>query len=159
MLFTEIRWNVFVASLIIVYSVAFLGSVFTSNSVNSQWYELVKPDFTPPNFIFPIVWNILFFLIALSLYFSWISARDISVKKTLVIVFGVNLFLNVLWSFVFFEMQNPKWALFELFALWISIIVMIYATYRINKISSCILVPYFLWVSFAGFLNYTISFG
>lgn len=153
----KINWKVLSVSLIAVYFVALIGGLFTSSSVNSLWYNSVKPSITPPNYVFPIVWNVLFFLIALSLYLSWISAKKKS-KKKIVFVFGLNLFLNFLWSAIFFAMQNPLLAFFELILLWLSIIAMIFTTYRINKTSSYLLIPYFLWVSFAGILNYLIAF-
>ena len=58
----KVKWKVLIISLIIVYAVAFIGSIFTSANTNSDWYQSIKPALTPPNFVFPIVWNILFFL-------------------------------------------------------------------------------------------------
>ena len=153
----KINWKVLVFSLLIVYLIAFLGSLFTSPSIDSGWYDTVRPSITPPNFVFPIVWNILFFLIALSLYFAWTSSDKID-RKIIFLVFGINLFLNLLWSFLYFGIQNPLLAFFELIFLWISILIMIFATYRINKVSSYLLWPYFVWVSFAGILNYLSAF-
>ena len=153
----KINWKVLVFSLLIVYLIAFLGSLFTSPVTDSEWYETIRPKLTPPNFVFPIVWNILFFLIAISLYLSWTSAYKIE-RKTLFFVFGINLFLNLLWSFLYFGMQDPLLAFFELILLWISILVMIFVTYRIDKTSSYLLWPYFIWVSFAGVLNYLSAF-
>ncbi|MFH1325517.1 MAG: TspO/MBR family protein [archaeon] len=154
----KINWKILIVSLLLVYSVAFFGSLFTSQNVNSSWYDSVKPAITPPNYVFPIVWNILFFMIALSLYFSWNSAKKKSWKKSIAIIFGINLFFNVLWSWLFFGLQNPISAFFELIALWLSIISMLVLTWRVNKISFYLLIPYFLWVSFAGILNYLIAF-
>ena len=153
----KINWKVLVFSLLIVYLIAFLGSLFTSPSIDSGWYDTVRPSITPPNFVFPIVWNILFFLIALSLYFAWTSSDKID-RKIIFLVFGINLFLNLLWSFLYFGIQNPFLAFFELIFLWVSILIMIFATYRINKVSSYLLWPYFVWVSFAGILNYLSAF-
>src|SRR3989344_4674537 len=96
-----INWKTLVISLIAVYVIAFLGSIFTASSTNSEWYQSIKPSITPPNFVFPIVWNILFFLIALSIYFVWENSKK-KQKKNLLIIFGANLFLNVLWSALFF---------------------------------------------------------
>ena len=155
----KLNWKVLVLSLIIVYGIAFLGSLFTSPVTDSVWYESIKPEITPPNWVFPIVWNVLFFLIGISLYLAWTSAgKNKKQKKEVAWVFGINLALNVLWSVFFFGLQNPTLAFFELLALWVSIIAMISVTYRINKASSYLLVPYLLWVSFAGILNWLIAF-
>ncbi len=153
----KIDFKVLIISLIIVYSVALLGSLFTSQNVNTDWYQSVQPSITPPSFVFPIVWNILFFLIALSLYFVWIKSNK-KQKKKIAIVFAINFFLNILWSIFFFTMKNPTLSFYELTLLWSSILLMIFTTWKINKISSCLLIPYFLWVSFAGVLNYLIAF-
>jgi len=144
---------VLVASFLVVYLAAFLGSVFTSSKVDTAWYDSIQPLITPPNYVFPIVWNILFFLIALSLYFAWTNS-DKRNKKKLAFVFGLNLFLNVLWSVLYFGLQNPLLAFGDLILLWFSILAMIFVTSKIKKSSSLLLVPYLLWVSFAGVLNY-----
>jgi len=153
----NVNWKILIISLIIVYSVALLGSLFTSQNVNTDWYQSVQPSITPPSFVFPIVWNILFFLIALSLYFAWIKSNK-KQKKKIAIVFAINFFLNILWSIFFFTMKNPLLSFYELILLGSSILLMIFTTWKINKISSYLLIPYFLWVIFAGILNYLIAF-
>lgn len=154
----KINWKVLIFSFLAVFSVAILGSIFTSPYVDSDWYNSVKSEITPPNYVFPIVWNILFFLIAISLYLAWISAKNKNAKKSIAIVFGINLLFNFLWSFLFFVRQNPVSAFVDLIAIWITIVAMIYTTYRINKVSAYLLIPYLLWVSFAGILNAMIAF-
>lgn len=153
-----INWKVLLICLLLVYSVAFIGSVFTSENVNTDWYENSKPSITPPNWVFPIVWNILFFLIALSLYISWIKSNK-KQKKKIAIVFGINFLFNILWSVLYFTLRNPLFSFYELIIFLLpSIILMIFTTRKINKLSSYLLVPYLLWVTFAGVLNYLITF-
>lgn len=151
-----INWKALVASLVVVYFAALIGSLFTSSSVKSEWYQSIKPSITPPNYVFPIVWNILFFLIALSLYFAWTNAKKKADKNKIAWVFAVNLALNVLWSVLFFGMKNPLAGFIDIILTWISIIFMIAATWKIDKKAAWLLVPYFLWVSFAVVLNYLI---
>ena len=146
-----------ILSLVIVYLVAFLGSLFTSPVTDSQWYESIKPAITPPNWVFPIVWNILFFLIALSLYLSWTNSKKKD-KKKIITAFSINFILNIFWSVLYFGLKNPLLSFFELILLWISILAMILVTYNINKTSSYLLWPYLAWVSFAGVLNYLSAF-
>lgn len=149
----KINYKILITSLLIVYSVAFIGSFFTSPNTNTGWYLDSRPDITPPDLVFPIVWNILFFLIAMSLYFSWINSNK-SQKKKVAFVFGLNLFLNITWSFLFFVIRKPYLAFFELIILGLSILAMIYTTYKIDKKASYMLIPYLVWVTFAGVLNY-----
>jgi len=151
------RPKVFIACLIIVTIVAFIGSIFSSSTADSEWYKSIKPSITPPSYVFPIAWTILFFMMALSLYFAWIKS-DRKKKKQIIFLFGLNFLLNILWSILFFGMQNPMLAYFDLIILWISIIMMITATYKIDRRSAYLLMPYLLWVSFAGLLNYLAAF-
>jgi len=142
--------------LFIVFIVAFIGSLFTSNNVNSKWYESVKPSITPPNYVFPIAWTILFFLIALSLYFALINSKtkDNNQRKIIVFVFGINFILNILWTFFYFNMHNPLLAFYNIILLIISILSLIFVCWKINKISAYLLLPYLLWVCFASVLNW-----
>jgi translocator protein len=150
----RINFKILVLSFIIVYSFAFLGSILTLKSVNSEWYDSIKPSITPPNWVFPVIWNILFFLIALSLFLSLTKAKNKNLKWKIKSIFGINLSLNVLWSFFYFYLKQPLYAFFDLILLWLSIIFMIYLVWKINKKSAWLLVPYLLWVTFAGVLNY-----
>jgi len=138
------NWKILITSFVLVYLTAFLGSLFTDTG---SWYESIKPSITPPGYIFPIVWNILFFLIAISLYLAWI-------KKQPLTFYFVNLILNLAWSAIFFGLKMPLLAFFELILLWISIIFLIKINWR--KTSGYLLIPYLLWVTFAGVLNFLI---
>lgn len=149
----NIKWNVLVICLIAVFIVAYIGSLFTREATKSDWYQQIKPSLTPPNWVFPVVWNILFFLIALSLYFAWINAND-KQKSKIVLVFGINFLLNVLWSMLYFYLRNVQQAFYEIILIFISIILMMLTVRKINKTSLYLLIPYLLWVGFASVLNY-----
>lgn len=153
----KFSWKIFVICLVLVYLIAFIGSIFTSEKTNSSWYENIKPDITPPNYVFPIVWNILFFLIGVSLYTAWTNSK-IKHKKKIALVFGINFFLNILWSIFYFGLENPKLAFAEITVLWFSILAMIFTTWKISRRASYLLIPYLLWVSFAIILNYLSAF-
>jgi len=133
--------------------VAFIGSLFTSQSVNSQWYESIKPAIAPPNYVFPIVWTILFFLIGLSLYFAWVNSKK-NAKKRIAIIFGINFGLNIIWSILYFGMKSVLSAFLEIFLLIASIAYMINALKKISKTSGYLLIPYLIWVCFAAVLTY-----
>lgn len=148
----SVNWKVLILSIIIVYGIAFIGSLFTSSNVNSDWYNSTKPAITPPGWVFPIVWNILFFMIALSLYFSWIKAGN--QKKMVAWGFGLNLFLNALWSFLFFKLQSPLFGFIDIIFIIASIISMIILTWKIDKKAAYLLIPYLIWVSFASIINF-----
>ncbi len=140
-----------ILSFVIVFLVAFIGSLFTSGNTDSEWYQEIKPEITPPSYVFPIAWNIIFILIAISLYFSLIKQ-----EKIILFLFGINFILNMLWSFLFFYLQLPFPAFIDLIFLEFSTLFLILFNWKDNKISSILLLPYFLWVIFAGILNYLI---
>lgn len=142
-----------IISIAIVVIAVILGNIFTSKSVNSSWYESIKPSITPPNYIFPIVWTILFILIAISLYFALTSGQGKKEKGRVLVLFSINLILNVLWSFLFFYMRNVKIAFIDLILLWLSILYLIIFLWKIEKKASLLLLPYLIWVGFAGVLN------
>ena len=131
-----------------------VGMLFTDTT---GWYEEVKPAITPPGFVFGIVWTILFALIALSMYFSLSNANKKD-QKILINLFAVNLVLNVLWSVLFFGMHSPLASFIDLGILLLSILALIRTTWKVSQLSSWLLLPYAIWVSFAGFLNYVILF-
>jgi tryptophan-rich sensory protein len=145
---------IFILCLIAVYIFAIAGSILTSQETNSSWYKDNKPTITPPNYVFPIVWNILFVLIAISLFLAWTKAKNNKEKRKVDILFAINLFLNFIWSLLFFTLKNPLLAFIELIVLWISILVMIIMLWKISKTASYLLMPYLIWVSLAAILNF-----
>lgn len=149
-----INWKVFLLCIIVVYAVAFIGGLFTDTG---QWYQNLKPSITPPNFVFPIVWNILFFLISLSLYFAWMNSKK-KEKVKVGILFGINLFFNVFWSFLFFYVKEVKLAFFDLLAILATAVFLSFCLYNIDRKASFLLLPYILWLCFAGILNYLVAF-
>jgi tryptophan-rich sensory protein len=150
----RINWKVLGVSILIVFLTGVIGSLFTSGNTSSSWYLENKPSFTPPGFVFPIAWNILYFLIALSLYFSWNLAGK-KEKKQIMLAFGINLVANALWSYLFFEIKNPLVAFVDLLVILGTTIWMIFIAGKIDKKAGWLLVPYLLWLIFASILNFS----
>ncbi len=144
-----------VISIAIPLVIGFLGSIFTSSSVDS-WYKTInKPVFTPPGWLFGPAWTILFILIGLSFYFVWIN--NFGDKLWLCIgVFVVQLILNLLWSFLFFTLKAPLLAFVEIVVLWVAILVNILVFFKVTKVAGYLLIPYILWVTFASALNLVV---
>jgi tryptophan-rich sensory protein len=153
------NWIVFLFSaLIVFFLVGGVGSLFTTKNTNTIWYYLIKPSITPPNWVFPVVWNFLFILITFSLYFAWISSRNKDQKKKVALLFGINFVLNILWSVLFFGLKEPKIAFVEIILLWLSILAVILGVNNINRKSSWLLLPYLIWVAFASIINLMVVF-
>jgi len=142
-------------SILISFLAGAIGSIFTFSSIPTWYATLNKPSFNPPNFLFGPVWTVLYIVMGISLFLIWNSEKKEN-KKTAITIFGIQLFLNALWSIVFFGLKNPLAALFVIAALYIFIILNIIKFYKINKTAGLILIPYLLWVSFASILNYFV---
>ncbi|WP_443663218.1 TspO/MBR family protein [Clostridium sp.] len=144
-----------IISILIAQGVGFLSG-FLSMGGASAYNNFIKPNFSPPGWIFPVVWTILFFLMALAAYRIWMTYKSgIDVKKAL-ILYGIQLFLNFLWSIIFFRFRLYALAFLELLLLLVFILLTTFEFYKFDKPSAYLMIPYIAWVSFAGVLNYTI---
>ncbi len=103
-----------------------------------------------------MVWTLLYLLMGIALYLVWEKGLEKADVRKAMGVFGIQLFLNFLWSVLFFGLQSPLYGLGGIVALWVVILVNIWLFYRISKAAGLLLVPYILWVSFAAVLNYSI---
>lgn len=131
-----------------------IGSFFTFQAIPDWYLKLNKPWFSPPNWIFAPVWLVLYTFMGIALYLNWIKKSQQS--KNNVRLFFIHLFFNNIWTPVFFGMKNFGLALFIILILWFLILIMIRDFYKLNKLSSYLLIPYLLWVTFAALLNLSI---
>ena len=136
--------------------VGFTSGMFTMEGVKTWYLTINRPTWNPPNWVFAPVWTTLYILMGIALFLVWKSDSSAELKYIAIALFVVQLFLNFCWSLIFFKWQQPGWAVVELAALWITILLTIFAFAQVNKIAAWLLVPYISWVSFAGILNYTI---
>lgn len=131
-----------------------LGALVTISSVGS-WYQTInKPSFTPPSWVFGPAWTTLYILMGIALFLIWKSNHPL--KKQALWLFGIQLFLNGIWSPAFFGLESPILGLVIIVPLWIMIVVCIKVFFQVNKTASYLMVPYLLWVSFATALNASI---
>lgn len=131
------------------FATALSGAIFTPG----QWYEgLKKPWWRPPNWLFGPAWGVLFIMIAFS---GWLVWREAGLGFAIA-VYGVQLVLNFLWSAFFFGMRRPDYALYDLMLLWLSILACILIFAPISATAAWLMVPYLAWVTFAGWLNFTM---
>jgi len=111
----------------------------------------------PPGWVFPIVWTILFALMGIASYLVYTSEEDREEKRTALILYGVQLLVNIGWSVIFFGWNLYLLAFAWLILLWYLIYKMIRIFYEIKPASGIILLPYIFWVTFAGYLNLAIA--
>jgi tryptophan-rich sensory protein len=146
----------FLISLLITLAIGFTAAFFTRPEIHGWYSTLKKPSFNPPPWLFAPVWTCLYILIAIAAYLIWKHRSRKPVYKVTRTIYFVQLFLNFLWSVVFFGMHQIAGAFMVIALLWISIILTIYWFNKFNKIAGWLLLPYLLWVSFAGILNASI---
>lgn len=121
------------------------------------WYRSLKqPEWTPPDWAFGVIWTAIFALTAMSAVTAWRRAPDEPSAGTVVGLYAFNGFLNLLWSFLFFKLQRPDWALVEVAFLWLSVLAMMLFVRRFSGVGALLLLPYLIWVGVAAALNYTI---
>ena len=138
-----------------------IGSFFTISAIPTWYAGLVKPALNPPAWVFGPAWTTLYALMGIAAWLVWRQwdQGDPSIQlrvKTALTIFGLQLFLNAIWSIIFFGLQSPGWALVDIALLWFAIVWTIIIFYKISKPAAYLLVPYLLWVSFAMYLNYAI---
>lgn len=146
----------FFAAIGICLAAGLIGSVFTTPAIPVWYAGLIKPALTPPAWVFGPVWMVLYILMGIALYLVWSRGWEQKNAKVAMAIFAVQLILNVLWSFLFFGLQSPFFALIEIVLLWIAILMTIGAFYRVSVPAAVLLVPYLLWVTFAAYLTYGV---
>jgi tryptophan-rich sensory protein len=137
-----------------VIVVAVLGGVATRLG---PWYDaLKKPSWQPPDWLFGPVWTTIFALIATAGVLAWNSAQTQAQQQQVLGLFALNAVLNVLWSVLFFTLRRPDWAVWEIVPFWLSIVALMVVLGPRDWRIAALLVPYAVWVAFAGYLNLTI---
>ena len=145
----------FLYSLFLVFITAAFCSYFNSFAMNGFYPQLKVSEWTPPNIYFSVVWGILYILLIFSFDLILNSPKKQLIRPA-TNLFVLNMFLQVLWSFVFFYNAQFLAGWTVLVILDVVTVMMIYMFYKINKLSSIMLIPYILWLLFATFLNWVI---
>ena len=143
----------FIVSLLSCFGAGAIGGVLTQSSLNTWYAQLVKPELSPPNWVFAPVWNVLYFLMAIALYRLLISERRQGRRLALTLFF-LQLLLNITWSAVFFGLHSPGGGLVVIAFLVLAIGATMFWGRRVSKGAALLLVPYLGWVCFATYLNY-----
>lgn len=129
------------------------ASLAGSQFMPDAWYAgLVKPSWTPPNWVFGPVWTVLYVMIALAGWFAWRALGWGAATLT----WGIQMALNALWSFLMFGQKNITLALVDIGLMWLAIVAFIVLTFKPAPKAAALFVPYLVWVSFAAALNFAI---
>ena len=151
----KIPWKTYGLWILLAEAVGGLSGWLTREGVKIYQESIVQPPLSPPAIVFPIVWGVLFALMGIGAARIYLSPASQARTRSLVLFF-VQLALNFFWSIIFFNLQNFGFAFFWIVALWAMILWMILSFYEVDQPAAWLQVPYFLWVTFAAYLNYGV---
>ena len=148
-----IKWKPLVVNLLVSLGAGVASALFTMNNIKAVYAGLNLPPLSPPAWVFGIVWTILFLLMGISAYMVYTSDANSDRKRNALIIYGVQLIFNLLWSIFFFNKQWYWFSFAWLIVLWFLILTMIVMFSNISRKAALLQIPYFLWVTFAGYLT------
>lgn len=155
MIFLQIKWKTLIYSLALPLVVGGLAGFLTKDSM-SAFGQLNQPPLSPPGWLFPLVWAILYLLMGLAFYMVTVSDENDEQVNNAKKIYYLQLAVNFFWSIIFFNMERYLFAFLWLILLWILIIVTLTRFYRIQPLAGYLMIPYLLWVTFAGYLNFGV---
>lgn len=132
-----------------------LGALATTPEIDGWYRSIEKPDWNPPDWIFGPVWTTLYVMMGLAAWLIWKPAGWKPARFSLAL-FGLQLILNVAWSWIFFNQHQLGWAFAEILVLWAAILATTITFFRVQQLAGWLMVPYLSWVSFASLLNFVI---
>lgn len=148
----KIQWKNLITAVAIPLATGGLSALLTKKAMDS--FEMLnQPPLSPPTWLFPVVWTILYILMGIASYLIATSGQK---NDTALTLYGIQLCFNFLWTLIFFNMEWYLFAFLWLIGLWILILLTTIAFYRISKPAAYMMIPYLIWVTFAGYLNYGI---
>lgn len=145
-----------VVSIVVCQLAGVLGSLATLPAIPTWYAGLTKPELAPPNWVFGPVWTTLFVLMGVAAFLVWKQGVKKRHVRIALWAFAMQLCLNVLWSVVFFGMQNLGAAFVEVVIFWLAIATTTLLFYKISRTAAYLMLPYLAWVSFASYLTYML---
>ena len=133
-----------------------IGAVFTTSAIPTWYATLARPWFAPPNWLFGPAWTVLYILMGVASFLVYQKREKDPRVDGALMVYGLQLFLNLLWSLIFFGLQSNLGGLIEIVLLWVMILVTIRRFHQVSPAAGLLLVPYIAWVTFATVLNFGI---
>ena len=145
----KIQWKRLILCIAIPLAVGGISALLTSSGMET-FQALNKPPLSPPGWLFPVVWTLLYILMGIASYLVLTSGKP---SRSALTFYGLQLLFNFFWSIIFFNLARYLFAFVWLIALWILIFITTVLFYKISKPAGYLMIPYLLWVAFAGYLN------
>ncbi|HEY4344208.1 MAG TPA: TspO/MBR family protein [Parvibaculum sp.] len=140
----------------VVFGCAAAGGAVTTANIDTWYAGIAKPELTPANWVFPIVWNFLFFLIGIAGWLAWRAAGSLNAAGAALALFAAQLMLNFAWSVLFFGLHSPGLAVFEIFALDATVAATAFVFWPLSRLAALLLLPYLAWSLFATYLTIAV---
>ncbi|MEO1280880.1 MAG: TspO/MBR family protein [Pseudomonadota bacterium] len=135
--------------LALVFCAATTGALFSPG----PWYEsLAKPSWTPPNWLFPVAWTVLYLMIGIAGWLVW-KADGFGLA---LVLWGVHLAFNAAWSYFMFGAQRIDYAMYDVTGMWVTMVAFMLVAWPVSQTAVLLFLPYLAWVSFAAVLNWRI---
>ena len=149
---TKNKYLSLILILIITFAASAIGG-FTTSAFKEPWYsQIILPSFNPPSWVFGPVWTILYILMSLASWSAWMKTKEIHILK----IYFIHIFFNSIWCVIFFGFHIVFLALIDLIIILFFIIYLMNIYFKKNKISFYLMIPYFIWSSYALILNFFI---
>lgn len=148
-------WKTLLVCLAIPLAAGGLGALLAGSSMK-DYAEFIQPPFSPPGWVFPVVWTILYLLMGYGSYRVLTFGQDTAAVKKALLLYAVQLVVNLLWPLLFFRLKLLLISFFWLVLLWVLVFLTLRAFSKIEEKAGNALLPYLLWVTFAGYLNFGI---
>lgn len=133
-----------------------IGAIYTTPAIKTWYVGLTKPSFNPPNWLFGPVWTTLFLIMGIGAFLVWRHGLSNKGVKLALMLFIIQLALNIMWSVIFFGLHAPLAAFIEIIVLWLMIAATAVYFYKVSVPAGVLMLPYILWVGFAAVLNFSI---
>ena len=150
-----LRWSLLTVPAIVL--LGFLSGRLANSGYGNRWFDaLEKPALMPPGWLFGVAWTILYILMGLALAIV-LHARGAKGRGPAIVLFLVQLLMNLAWSPLFFRAHQVGSALMLILALIVVVAITIWLFTRIRRVAGLLLLPYLAWLAFASFLNYELE--
>lgn len=151
---TNIDFKKLIAAIAVPLAVGGISSLIVNSDFKSYATEVVKPPLSPPQWLFPVVWTLLYILMGISSYLVY--EKDKTEAKQPLAVYVIQLVLNLMWPIFFFMQRAYLFSFIWLILLWAFALAMIISFYKVSKTAGFLQIPYLIWLSFAGYLNLSV---
>lgn len=148
----KIRLLPFIIAVLIPLLVGIVSAMISSKGM-AMYGTMSKPPLSPPAWVFPVAWTILYIMMGIASYFVFVSDADSKLKMMALLIYIIQLAMNFMWSIVFFNWKLYLVAFVWLIVMWGLVIICAFRFYGINKAAGYMMIPYIVWLTFAAYLN------